>query len=51
MMRGAIDKHMDIILVFLNHPSTSHGHFLNNKRGQKWQILDHLPTPACPRGY
>ena len=42
---------MDIILVFFNHPPTPCGHFLCTKRGQKWQILDHLPTPSCPRGY
>ena len=32
-------------------PTYLRGHFLCTKRGQKWQILDHLPTPSCPRGY
>ena len=24
---------------------------LCTKRRQKWQILDHLPTPSCPHGF
>ena len=48
---GAFNNHVDIIFVFLDHPPTPRGHILFNKRGQKWQILDHLPTPSCPRGY
>ena len=27
------------------------GYFLCTKHGQIWQILDHLSTPSCPRGY
>ena len=49
--KGAFNNHVDIILVFLDHPPTPRGHILFNTRGQKWQILDHLPTPSCPRGY
>ena len=31
-------------------PTYPRGHFLCTKRGQKWQLLDLLPTPSCPRG-
>ena len=49
--KGAFSNLVDIILLFLDHPPTPAWTFLLIERGQNWEILDHLPTPLCPRGY
>ena len=48
---GVIQKLRGHRFVHFWPPTYLRGHFLCTKRGQKWQILDHLPTPSCPRGY
>ena len=40
--KGALNYHVDIILLFFDYPPTSIDFFCS-KRGQKWQILDTYP--------
>ena len=47
---GLFKNHMDIILLFFDHLPTLVDIFYVLS-WQKWQVLDHLPTLCCPRGF
>ena len=51
LWQGVIQKPSGQNFALFWPPTYLRGHFLCTKSGQKRQILDHLPTSHCPRGF
>ena len=48
---GSFINYVDTILCIFDHPPTYVDKIFTLEVDKIWTILDHLPTPSCPRSY